>query len=143
MPLFANTKQNKEKTIENFYSDFVYNQNGIVGQNIADNMLEFIRMINQAFVETKLWGLTSHFRLVLQSEDKWNAGWYIIVSCVGGKEYYFEYLLPDNKSPWPNAYVRGVAYSLNEAKNYLLIAMKETGGWTLNDELRKLFLELK
>jgi len=43
--------------------------------------------------------------------------------------------MPENKRPWPYAYVQGVAMSLEEAKKYLLIAIKESGAWENNIEL--------
>ena len=54
------------------------------------------------------------------------------------KEYHFEYLVPKDKQPWENAYVRGQANDLEEAKKHLLIAMHECGGWAGNEELETL-----
>lgn len=48
---------------------------------------------------------------------------------IGAKEYHFEYLVPKDKQPAENAYVRGQANDLEEAKKYLLIAMHKCGGW--------------
>ena len=100
-------------------------------------MLAFIELINQTFVETEIWGLTSHSDLVLQTEDKWDSDWYVTIKCIGNNEYYFEYRLPAYRSPWEYAKVKGVAKDISEAKKYLLIAMKESEGWKDNDELKK------
>jgi hypothetical protein len=61
---------------------------------------------------------------------------------MGQKEIYFEYLMPAEKAPWPGATVRGTAGSLAEAKKYLLIAMKESGGWPNNRELEQQLREI-
>ncbi|NRB61676.1 MAG: hypothetical protein HRU40_01370, partial [Saprospiraceae bacterium] len=51
---------------------------------------------------------------------------------------YIEYLIPENKQPWEHAMVRGEAKSLEEAKKFLLIAMKKSEGWKGNLELERL-----
>ncbi|WP_123849577.1 hypothetical protein [Chitinophaga lutea] len=95
-------------------------------------------MIDQLFVETALWGLTSHYDLVILPKDDWKSDWYVKVLASSFGEYRFEYLLPENKRPWKNAVVIGVATNLAEAKKYLLIAMLESEGWQGNTELKKL-----
>jgi hypothetical protein len=136
MPFFANTKQNKSETIESHFEELRKNDNAS-SKEIGGRMLAFIDMIHQSFKETPIWGLTSHYRLVLQNQDKWDSDWYIIVSC-SYSEYLFEYLLPLEKRPWEYAKVTGSANTLIEAKKYLLIAMKESGGWSNNEEVEKL-----
>ncbi len=141
MPLLGNSKQNKTRTITDFYLDFSKDKSNPVWEKIGKNMLAFIDLINQTFIETEIWGLTSHSHLILQTQDKWDADWYVTVYCIGGNEYYFEYRLPVDKSPWKYATVKGVAIDFSEVKKYLLIAMKESEGWKDNDELKRLLLE--
>jgi hypothetical protein len=62
----------------------------------------------------------------------------VIIENIGSKEYYFEYLIPENKSPWKDGTTKGVASSLFEAKKFMGIAMKESEGWKGNNELGKL-----
>lgn len=138
MPLLGNTIQTKAKTIEGFYFDLTKDKSNPVWEKIGKNMLAFIDLINQTFIDTKIWGLTSHAHLVLQTTDKWDDDWYITINCIGTNEYYFEYRLPVDKSPWENATVKGVAKDMNEAKRYLLIAMRESEGWKDNQELKEL-----
>ncbi|MDO7876749.1 hypothetical protein Q5H93_18535 [Hymenobacter sp. ASUV-10] len=107
-------------------------------QDVAENMLRFLAMVNEMFKETQLWGLTSLARLVIQNASNWESSWFIIVVSAGAQEYYVEYLLPADKSPWKGAYVKGEAASLEEAKKYLLIAMRESQGWVGNQELARL-----
>ena len=104
---------------------------------ICERMLLFLKMVDDLFKETTIWTFTSHDRLVLQNEDKIGRN-LVIISSIGLDSYYFEYLLPVNKSPWPNAMVRGEAKNLEEAKKYLLIAMRESEGWIDNEELNHL-----
>lgn len=139
MPIKRNSVQTSI-TLEEFYLDLsTRNTNSYV--DVGKEMLLFVELINQTFTETLLWGMTSHARLVIQNADDWKADWFVIVSNIGTKEYYFEYLVPENKQPWTNAFVRGEARTLADAKKYLLIAMRESGGWPENAELKRLLEE--
>lgn len=100
MSLLGNSKQNKTKTLEEFYFELTKDKNNPVWEKIGRNMLMFIDLINQTFSETKICRLTSHSRLVLQTQDNWDTDWYVIVNCIGSDEYYFEYILPKEKCPW-------------------------------------------
>ena len=137
MPIKRSSAQ-AGQTLEEFYSDLTKEGNKITTIDTGKSMLLFIDMINKIFRETMIWGLTSHYRLVIQAKEQWNSDWYVIVYCIGTHEYYFEYLMPLEKRPWPYATVNGTAQSLNEAKNYLLIAMVESEGWMNNSELKNL-----
>jgi hypothetical protein len=136
MPLTRNSDQASE-TLEQFYAGFAARGNEYPA--LSQAMLAFVDMVNRSFVETPLWGLTSLARLVIQAEDDWKSPWYIIVvSSVTPGHYLFEYLMPENQAPWPQATVHGTASSLEEAKRYLLIAMHRCGGWADNHELEQL-----
>ena len=106
----------------------------IVTKERGIGMLKLIEILDAAFPITRIWGLTSIGRLVLQTEDDWKSNWFIIANCLGD-EYCIEYLLPENKRPWPQAYVRGETRGIDEAEKYLFIAMKECGAWHDNPEL--------
>ncbi|RPE05928.1 hypothetical protein EGT74_26600 [Chitinophaga lutea] len=123
------------KSLKEFYTEVSSEDNSGVG---GQQMLILIDMIDQLFVETALWGLTSHYDLVILPKDDWKSDWYVKVLASSFGEYRFEYLLPENKRPWKNAVVIGVATNLAEAKKYLLIAMLESEGWQGNTELKKL-----
>ncbi len=136
MPIKRSSDQ-KSMTLEEFYLEFSEkSSNSYV--DVGKKMLQMVELINNTFKDTLLWGLTSHARLVIQAEDNWGADWYVIISNIGTEEYYFEYLLPDEEKPWPNATVRGEAKNLEEAKNYLIIAMYKSKGWFDNEELKAL-----
>ena len=139
MPI-KNSSDQKGKTLEEFYMELSeHKSNNWV--HVGKKMLELIKMINNIFEETQLWGLTSHARLVIQSEDNWESNWYIIIASNGTDNYFFEYLIPEDKQPWEGAMVRGEAKSIKEAKKFLLIAMKECQGWKGNLELERLLYE--
>lgn len=141
MPIKRSPDQGRQ-TLEKFYLEFLE-----TGPNqyvdIAMKMLELIKMINHTFKETQLWGLTSHARLIIQSEDNSESKWYVIIENVGTDDFYFSYLMPVDKRPWENARVRGQAKSIEEARNFMLIAMKESGGWKGNKELEKRIREIQ
>ncbi|GAB4048698.1 hypothetical protein [Spirosoma litoris] len=139
MPIKRCSEQ-KRCTLEEFYIELSETSaNAYV--DVGKAMLAFVDLINDTFKETLIWGLTSHARLILQTKDDSAADSLVVISNIGTKEYYFEYLIPADKRPWKYAYVRGEAYSLAEAKKYLLIAMRESEGWIDNAELRQLLIE--
>jgi len=135
MPLIINSKHHPGKSIQDIYLEIANDSTNIISKEKGIGMLKFIEMVDSIFPDTKIWALTSIQRLVLQTKDDWQSDWFIIIGCLGN-EYYIEYLIPENKKPWPDAYVRGVAIGLEEAKKYLLIAMNECGGWEGNSELK-------
>ena len=94
--------------------------------------------MNELFSETYLWGLTSHYRLVVQAADYSASDWLVTIIAGLTGNFYVEYSLPPSAQPWPNASVRGEAETLAEAERYLLIAMRESGGWAGNAELNNL-----
>ncbi len=55
----------------------------------------------------------------------------------------FEYKMTESKSPWKYAIIKGQANTIEEARDFLIIAMTESGGWTENKELRKLYNKMK
>ncbi|MBJ6367515.1 hypothetical protein [Snuella sedimenti] len=137
MPITVCSKHSKKSLVE-VYQELGGYDNNPVWEIRSKAMTDFIKLINEIFKKTQIWGLTSHDRLVLLTEDNWESNWYVIINNIGNNEYYFEYLIPEKKSPWRNGMVQGVAQSLEEAKKYLLIAMNESEGWKGNMELENL-----
>ena len=141
MPIKRSPDQ-ENQTLEEFYNKFLE-----TGTNqyvdIAKKMLALIEIINQTFKETQLWGLTSHTRLIIQSEDSSESKGFVIIENVGTDDFYFSYLMPVDKRPWEGARVQGQAESIREARSFMLIAMKESEGWPGNIELEKLMREME
>ena len=139
MPIKRCSEQ-KNITLEAFYNEFLEESNGAYPM-ISKRMLLFLETVNELFKETILWAHTSHARLVLHTKNELASSDLVIISSAGLEEYYFEYLLPPHKSPWSHAMVRGEAKNIEEAKRYLLIAMRESEGWVGNKELEELLKE--
>lgn len=142
MPIIRSSDQ-KSKTLEEFYKELTGSNSSVVENEIGMAMLEFISMVNQTFKNTTLYGLTSHYSLVIQATDNWEDGWFVTVYSIGDKKFQFEYKMTETKSPWKYAIVKGQANTIDEAKSYLIIAMTESEGWKSNTELNKLYTELK
>lgn len=136
MPIRRCTEQTRG-TLEEFYRE-ISDREGHALLDPGKGMLALIDIINQLFQETMIYGLTSHYRLILKNTDEpARYGDYVIISSHTTDSYFFEYLLPATKSPWEFAYVRGEANSLEQAKKYLLIAMRESEGWINNLEIEQ------
>ncbi len=131
MPIRRNKNQ-KEETFEEFYKREEWTDLWGIS---AENMLKVVHWIDHKFKTTQLVGTTSHQRLVIHSNTDDESEWAIIISNSGMKEYDIEFKLPTDKSPWSNAWVRGVANDLEELKQYIQKAMKESGNWPNNPEL--------
>jgi len=137
MPLKSCSEQ-RDTSLEAFYRELATRVRGNAPlPSICERMLAFLEMANDLFKETTIWCFTSHARLVLQNQDKIGEE-LVVISNISLDTYYFEYLLPTHKSPWHHAMVRGEAKNLEEAKRYLLIAMRESEGWVGNKELERL-----
>ncbi|MEM9338125.1 MAG: hypothetical protein AAGA66_05310 [Bacteroidota bacterium] len=134
MPIRRNKDQKKESLI-----DF-YNRDEWTGpfEISARKMLDVINWLNTNFKQTELIGTTSHQRLVIHASENDDSEWSIIISNSGLKEYYIEYKVPKAQSPWENAWIHGTAKDFNEIKQYILIAMKESGNWKGTNEFENL-----
>lgn len=135
MPIRRSQYQSKQ-TLQEFYRN-KHEWKGAYA-SIASRMIDFIDLVEEHFTETQLIATTSHLRLCIQDRDEDHLNWVIIVASVGLDEYYFEYKVPECKSPWSNAWMRGTAKDLNEALIFLIKSMWESEVWKQNDELRRL-----
>jgi hypothetical protein len=142
MPIIRSSDQ-KNKTLEEFYKELTSENATVVENEIGKAMLEFISMVNETLKNSTLFGLTSHYSLVIQATDNWEDGWFVTVYSFGDNKFQLEYNMSENKSPWNYAIVKGQANTVSEAKDFLIIAMTESEGWRDNKELRKLYNKLK
>lgn len=142
MPINRSSDQ-KSKTLEEFYQELTSDQATVVENEIGKAMLAFISMVNNTFIKTTLYGLTSHYSLIIQRTNHWEDGWFVKVQSIGDKNFQFHYKMPEIRSPWNYATVHGQANSIEEARDFLIIAMTESEGWQDNKELRKLYNKLK
>lgn len=136
MPLTRCSEQ-KRQTLEEFYTEWASSddQNSV---NLGKSMLVIVNLIDKMFLETKIYGLTSHAHLLLLSLDKSESDRYVSI-IANGHEFYIEYLLPKNKQPWTNACVKGSTKTIDEFKKYLIIGMTESLGWKDSSELKTLY----
>ncbi len=132
MPLIRNTGQTK--TLIEFYTE-LKDSSDYTSQGVGTHMLNWIERINQEFKVTKIWGLTSLYRLILQAEDNYASTNHVILMAIDD-EYYIEYQIPKESAPWENAFVKGSAASLDEAMRMLKIAMVNSKGWDDSAELK-------
>lgn len=140
MPLIKCSDQ-KQQTLEEFYTWLVPDKITTFA-DLGTPMLKVLKLLNETFKDTVIYGLTSHSSLILLSKDTYRSPWYVAINGLD-TEYYIEYLIPENKQPWPNAYVKGSTTSLDELKKYIIIAMTESKGWEDSNELKKMYLDQK
>jgi hypothetical protein len=141
MPLTRCSEQ-KRQTLEEFYSEWASSDNQI-SSDTGKSMLRVVDLINRTFIETKIYGLTSHAHLLLLSQDNSQSDWYVCIIANGLNEFHIEYLLPKTKQPWAKASVKGATKSIDEFRKFIIIAMTESLGWKDNSELSELYQTTK
>lgn len=147
MPLIRCSEQ-KRLTLEEFYKEFIPNKIETFA-DVGTPMLNVLKLINDTFKETTIYGLTSHSTLLLLNRDSSLSPWFVALNglktSLNGQsnEYYIEYLMTSDKQPWPDAIVKGSTTSLDELRMYIIIAMNESKGWSDNNELRELYKSIK
>lgn len=140
MPIIRCSEQ-KRCSLEEFYTECIPDKNQVFADT-GTSMLKVLQCINETFKETIIFGLTSHTTLLLLNNDRSISPWYVLLNGLVD-EYYIEYVIPSDKQPWENATVKGSTTSLNELREYLIIAMTESKGWMNSKELRKLYNTIK
>lgn len=147
MPIIRCSEQ-KRQTLEEFYQEFVPNKVDTFA-DVGTPMLNVLKLINDTFKETTIYGLTSHATLLLLNADSSLSPWFVelkgLETAHSGQrnEYYIEYLMTTDKQPWLNAKIKGVTTSLDDLRDYIIIAMTESKGWTGSNELKSLYDNLK
>lgn len=147
MPLIRCSEQ-KRLTLEEFYKEFIPNKVDSFA-DVGTPMLKVLRLINDTFKETTIYGLTSHATLLLLNKDSSLSPWFVALNGLetspNGQrnEYFIEYLMTSDKQSWPDAKIKGETTSLDELKNFIIIAMTECEGWTDSKELKTLYDKLK
>jgi hypothetical protein len=147
MPLIKCSEQ-KRQSLEEFYKSLIPDKIKTF-VDIGSPMLNVIKLINETFKETIIYGLTSHATLLLLSEDSSLSPWFVAIkgfeTAPNGQrnEYYIEYLMTSDKQPWANAKIKGATTSLDELRKYIIIAMTESKGWTDSHELKNLHQNIK
>lgn len=146
MPLIR-CKEQSRQTLEEFYQEFIPDMVNKFA-DIGTPMLKVIKLLNDTFKETTIYGLTSHATLLLLNKDSSLCPKFVAISglqlSTDGQrnEFYIEYLMTLDKQPWTNATVKGTVTNLDELKKHIIISMTESKGWADSEELRKLYNDL-
>jgi hypothetical protein len=121
-------KDQKRQTLDEFYSDLA-KQEELISQTIGRTMLSLIARIRKLPDPRRLYGLTSHYHLILLAEDTSQSSWLVKSIALDGRNYTIEYLMPKRHAPWPNAYVKGEAQSEDQAVQMIVTAIERSEGW--------------
>ena len=147
MPLLQCSEQ-KEQSLEEFYTSIIPDRVKSFA-DVGSPMLNVIKLLTETFKETTIYGLTSHATLLLLNKDSSRSPWFVALNGLETvpnghrNEYYVEYLMTPDKQPWPDAKVKGATTSLDDLRNYIIIAMTESKGWEDSAELKFLYNNLK
>ena len=86
-------KDHSSRTLIEIYKDNLGKEESSIWTKRSLDMIEIIYFINKSFKDTLIYGLTSHLRLVLLTENDTAAKWHIIVTTIGDGEFHIEYKL--------------------------------------------------
>lgn len=118
--------QKTTKTLEEYFADVSRQGNFREG---GKAMLDLVSRLRTLPDPRNVYALTSAYRLCLLANDSYQTPWYVIISAADSQNYFVEYLMPDDVAPWPIAYVKGVARSVNDAVQMISSAMDKSEGW--------------
>jgi class 3 adenylate cyclase len=120
----------KSKTLDEFYKE-ISEHDGAVDREIGKTMLSLLARLRALPDGRHVWGLTSHYRLCLLSEDSSATPWFVIVTALDMRDYCVEYLMPARVAPWPQAYVKGEARTEDDAVQMVVTAMEKSEAWSV------------
>ena len=120
----------KSKTLDEFYKE-ISEHDGAVDHEIGKTMLSLLARLRALSDGRCVWGLTSHYRLVLLAQDSYETPWFVIIAVLDSRNYFVEYLMPEHVAPWPQAYVRGEARTEDDAVQMVVTAMEKSEGWSV------------
>src|SRR6266496_2038522 len=118
MPLKRISEQSS-LSIEEYYLEIATQKDPASIPERGKAMLALIQLLNAAIQKNIIWSLTSIDRLILLTEDKSSSQWFVKIASLRFDEFYIEYFLPNEKSPWPNAWITGMANSVEKARDYV------------------------
>ncbi len=117
MPTIRCSEQ-KRLTLNEFYKEFIPDKVKTFA-DVGTPMLNVLKLLDETFKETKIYGLTSHATLLLLNEDSSLSPWFVALNGLED-EYYIEYAMTPDKQPWTNAKVKGGTKSLTELKKLIV-----------------------
>ncbi|KIC63072.1 hypothetical protein [Chryseobacterium taiwanense] len=144
MPIIRRSEQ-KRQTLEDFYKEFIPKAENVY-QDVGTPMLEVLRVLNEMFYETKIYGLTSHASLLLFNNDEEDSDYFIVINACQSNyynEFRIEYIIPENERPWEGAIIQGVSGTFKEFEKMIIISIYNSGGWKNNFEIENLYQKIK
>ena len=127
MPIIR-CKSQKSRSLSEHYLELTVSDDKY-SRSAGETMIRWIQRLDNEFPTLNIFALTSVDRLVLMSSNDWTADWSVIIIGYEG-HYHVEYLLPENESPWHNAYVIGNTKDFEEAIEMTKLGMKKSRAWT-------------
>ena len=116
------------QSLDEFYGEAAESKDPTT-RGIGSAMLTLIGRLRNLEVSHHVWGLTSHYNLVLLADDSYTTPWFVTMLALDYRNYSVEYLMPEDIAPWPNAYVKGQAQNADDAVRMILLAMEMSHGW--------------
>lgn len=122
--------QSGRTTLDNFYGPDGY----LVTQQrfdagAASAMCKLIAQLRITHKSYAAFGITHMHQLALTADDRGGAQEYVRITAQDEHVYWIEYLLPSRLSPWPDAWVRGLGTSPEEAVEMVPTAIERSEGW--------------
>jgi hypothetical protein len=121
-------KDQKSGTLDEFYTKLITSGNHC-SKGIGKAMLDLIVRLRALPDERQIFGLTSHYNLCLLAEDTYESLRLVNIYALDERNYFIEYRMTNDAAPWPNAYVKGVARSEDDAIRMIVIGLEKSGGW--------------
>jgi len=126
MPI-RRSKSQPSKSLREFY-DGLENETEPHSGEVGNVMLKWIEGIEQALPNARIYGLTSHFHLILMPGETYEGPW--AVRLIGnGMDYKVSLLMSEEDAPWPGAYVSGECQTFEQALAMSLLAIRSCGYW--------------
>ena len=119
----------RSKTLDEFYGELSESDEPVT-RRIGRAMSSLLSRLRALPDDRHVWGLTSHYRLILLAADSHETPWFVHVLALDERNYFVEYLMPAHVAPWPNACIKGEAHSEDEAVNMIQIGMENSEGWS-------------
>ena len=94
----------------------------------AQQMLEFLPVLDTALGQRDVWALTSHMRLILLPTNSTSSPWLVAIEPWPGRRFEISYRMPADEAPWPLARVVGEADNFETACAMVKVAMEQSRG---------------
>ena len=95
-----------------------------------------VTALDQALPKTTVWGLTSHFRLLLMSTPLYDSSEPHVLVYHYCNQFWVEYYPPDGDLPVHGSHVGFRVNDVTDAVRQILVAMGDSKGWPGSPELQ-------